>query len=252
MRVIIIEDEFPAMEKLERYILKYDSSIEIIARLSSISEAATWLKNNDNSFDLAFMDIQLTDGLSFEIFNQVKLSKPVIFTTAFDEFAIDAFKVNSIDYILKPITFTDVSKALAKFKNLKESYVNDHNIGEIVKTIAKKKTKERFLVRLGNHIHSIKTNEISIFFAEGRTVFLVTNQNKKYILDYKLEDLYNILDDNAFFRVNRTFIVNINAIKDVIVYSNSRLKVGLKANTEKEIIVSREKVAGFKSWFEGN
>ena len=252
MRVIIIEDEFPAMEKLERYISKYDSSIEVVAKLSSISEAVIWLKNEANAFDLAFMDIQLTDGLSFEIFNQVSISKPVIFTTAFDEFAIDAFKVNSIDYILKPITFTDVSKALTKYKNLIESYVNEHNIGDIGKTIVEKRTKERFLVRLGNHIHSIKTNEISMFFAEGRTVFLVTNQNKKYILDYKLEDLHDILNESNFFRVNRTFIININAVKDVVIYSNSRLKVELLINAEKDIIVSREKVTVFKNWFEGN
>jgi DNA-binding LytR/AlgR family response regulator len=252
MRVIIIEDEFPAMEKLERYILKFDNSIEVVTRLSSISETISWLKVETNTFDLAFMDIQLTDGLSFEIFNQVNLSKPVIFTTAFDEFAIDAFKVNSIDYILKPITFTDVSKALTKHKNLKESFVTDQKIGDIVQTISEKKTKERFLVRLGNHIHSIKTNKISMFFAEGRTVFLVTNENKKYILDYKLEDLYNILDETTFFRVNRTFIININAIKDVVVYSNSRLKVDLLIKTEKDIIVSREKVNDFKSWFEGD
>ena len=252
MQIIIIEDEFPAMEKLERYILKYDSTIEISARLSSISEAVTWIKDENNAFDLIFMDIQLTDGLSFEIFNQVNITKPVIFTTAFDEFAIDAFKVNSIDYILKPITFTDISKALTKHKNLKIDYTSGNKIAQIVKTITEKKTKERFLVRLGNHIHSIKTNEISVFFAEGRTVFLVTNQNKKFILDYKLEDLCTLLDENDFFRVNRTFIININAINDVIVFSNSRLKIGLKIKTDIEIIVSREKVTAFKCWFEGN
>jgi len=251
MKVIIIEDEILAIEKLERYILKYDDSIEIVAKLASINDTVIWFNTNGNVFDIAFMDIQLTDGLSFEIFNEVAINKPIIFTTAFDEYALDAFKVNSIDYILKPITFTDVSKALTKFKNLKASFNLAPHLPEIVKTITSKITKERFLVRLGNHIHSIKANEISLFYAEGRTVFLITNQNKKFILDYKLEDLYSVLDKTDFFRVNRTYIVNINAIKNVTVYSNSRLKIGFNTPFDKEIIVSREKVNAFKIWFEG-
>ena len=123
MKVIIIEDEIPALEKLERYVLKYDASIEVVARLSSISEAVAWFQKQPSAFDIVFVDIQLTDGLSFEIFNQVRIDKPLIFTTAFDEYAIDAFKVNSIDYILKPITFTDVSRALTKFRNLKSFFI---------------------------------------------------------------------------------------------------------------------------------
>ncbi len=252
MKVIIIEDENLAIEKLERYILKYDASIEIVAKLSSIYDTVTWLNTNGNAFDVAFMDIQLTDGLSFEIFNEAAINKPIIFTTAFDEFALDAFKVNSIDYILKPITFIDLSKALTKLKNLEANFNKENKLPELVKNMTTKKTKERFLVRLGNHIHSIKTNEISVFYAEGRTVFLVTNQNKKFILDYKLEDLYHVLNETDYFRVNRTYIININAIENVTIYSNSRLKIGLNIKSDKEIIVSREKVSTFKTWFEGN
>jgi len=251
MRVIIIEDETLAVEKLERYLLKYDHNIEVIAKLASIQDSVAWLNTNVNTFDLAFMDIQLTDGLSFDIFNKAAINKPIIFTTAFDEYALDAFKVNSIDYILKPITFTDLSKALTKLKKLKTSFNNTIQRNEFVSSIATNKTKERFLVRLGNHIHSIKVSEISLFYAEGRTVFLVTNQHKKFILDYKLEDLYKVLDTTAFFRVNRTYIVNINAIDNVTVYSNSRLKIGLNISSDKEIVVSREKVNAFKTWFEG-
>ena len=197
------------------------------------------------------MDIQLTDGLSFEIFNRTKISKPVVFATAFDEYAVDAFKVNSVDYILKPITFTDVSKAMAKLKSM-ESIFSSEKVAEVAKLVEKKKVKDRFLVKLGNHIHSIKTDEIALFYAEGRTVYLVTNANKKYILDFKLEDLNSVLNQSEFFRVNRSFIVNINSIDDVIVYSNSRLKVIPKVTSEKEIIVSREKVSAFKIWFEGS
>ncbi len=251
MRVIIIEDENLAAEKLERYLLKYDASIEIVSKLSSISEAVHWFEKNSD-FDVVFMDIQLTDGLSFEIFNKVKINKPVIFTTAFDEYAIDAFKVNSIDYILKPITFTDISKSMNKLKSMQTLFSSDEVIDNLVKTMSKKKMKDRFLVRLGNHIHSIKTNEISLFYADGRTVYLLTNENKKFILDFKLEDLKEVLNPSEFFRVNRTFIVNINAIEDVIVYSNSRLKISSKNKVEKEIVVSREKVSAFKNWFEGS
>ncbi len=251
MKIVIVEDERLASEKLERYLLKYDTSIEIIHILTSIKDAVVWFNGHDD-FDMVFMDIQLTDGLSFEIFNQTKIKAPIIFTTAFDEYAIDAFKVNSVDYILKPITFTDISKAMSKFKSLKNLYAPEGALEQVAEMMTQTKKKDRFLVRLGNHIHSIKTEEISLFFAEGRTVYLVTKENKKYILDYKLEDLAKVLDGKMFFRVNRTFIVNIQSIKDVVVYSNSRLKISTSFRSEKEIIVSREKVGAFKTWLEGS
>lgn len=251
MKIVIVEDEKLAAEKLERYLLKFDSAVEVMQELSSIKDAVSWFSGNED-YDLVFMDIQLTDGLSFEIFHQVKIQTPVIFTTAFDEFAVDAFKVNSVDYILKPITFTDISKAMNKFKSLKKLYAGDHVIENVEKMISESKKKDRFLVRLGNHIHSIKTTEIALFYAEGRTVYLVTNEHKKYILDYKLEELSSVLDTTSFFRVNRTFIINIQSIKDVVVYSNSRLKITTSFKTEKDIIVSREKVSSFKTWLEGS
>ena len=250
MKVVIIEDEQLAAEKLNRYLLKYNASISVLTTITSITEAVKWFKENNN-YDVVFMDVQLTDGLSFEIFNEIKINKPVIFATAFDEYAVDAFKVNSIDYILKPITFTDVSKAMNKLKSMPTIF-NSIAIEQVSKIIEKKKVKDRFLVRLGNHIHSIKAEEISLFYAEGRTVYLITNQKKKYILDFKLEDLTNLLNTTEFFRVNRSFIVSLNSITDVIVYSNSRLKIISKVSTDKEIIVSREKVSAFKSWLEGS
>jgi DNA-binding LytR/AlgR family response regulator len=249
MNIVIIEDEQLASEKLERYLLKYDKSINILGVLTSISEAVNWFENNSN-YDVVFMDIQLTDGLSFEIFNQTKINKPVIFATAFDEYAVDAFKVNSIDYVLKPITFTDISKAMKKLK-LMQNIFSQEIVTKVAKMVQHKKEKDRFLVRLGNHIHSIKTEEIALFYAEGRTVYIVTKENKKFIIDFKLEDLVDVVSTASFYRVNRSFIININAIKDVIVYSNSRLKISPKVATEKEIIVSREKVSAFKFWLEG-
>ncbi len=251
MKVVIIEDEILAVEKLERYLLKYDQEIEILAKLDSITNAVAWFQKG-KEFDVVFIDIQLTDGLSFEIFNQVKIQKPVIFTTAFDEYAVDAFKVNSIDYILKPITFTDLMRAMNKLKSLKSIFNPTDFVEKVEKIASREKLKDRFLVKLGNHIHSIKTEEVALFYADGRTVYLVTHLQKKFILDYKLEDLVSVLKGDEFFRINRTFVVNINAIKDVVVYSNNRLKITPAVRVEKDMIVSREKVSAFKKWFEGN
>lgn len=251
MKVVIIEDEALAAEKLERYILKCEQNAEVLAVIPSVEEAVEWLKVNQEKLDLIFMDIQLTDGLSFEIFGEVTINKPVIFTTAHDEYAIDAFKVNSIDYILKPITFSDLSKALKKLDSLRSQFANGNSLVEVVEEIGKKRSKERFLVRLGDHIHSVKTTDIALFYAEGRTAFLITQPGKKFIVDYKLEELEELLDPKLFFRTNRSFIININAIKDVLVYSNSRLKISINVPVEKDIIVSRERVAEFKAWFGG-
>ncbi|WP_199852651.1 LytTR family DNA-binding domain-containing protein [Aquimarina sp. Aq78] len=252
MKVAIIEDEPLAAEKLERYLLKYNSDIQVIGKLASIEEAVLWIDSHQEEVDLFFMDVQLMDGLSFEIFNKIKVNKPVIFTTAFDEFAIDAFKVNSIDYLLKPVLFTDLSKALKKLETLRSQFLGEISVSHAVKSMTNTVYKNRFLVRLGNHIHSVKSEDISFFFAEGRDAYLVAENRKKYMIEYKLETLEELLEPKSFFRVNRTFIVNINAIEDVLVYSNRRLKLTLSQNIDKEVIVSREKVTDFKQWFEGN
>jgi two-component system LytT family response regulator len=255
MRVIIIEDEVPAAEKLERYLLKYDPSTEILCRINSVSTAIEWLPVNQDKADLIFMDIQLIDGLSFHIFQQVQVKKPVIFTTAFNEFALDAFKVNGIDYLLKPLTFTDLSASLKKLENLRqqlnEPTDQQERIQNAFSTVRPKEYKTRFMVKLGEHIRSITTDQINVFYADGRDVYLVTNQSRKFIIDYTLEALEEILDPKVFFRLNRTFILHINSIKDVLVYSNSRLKITLHQELDREIIVSREKVNDFKSWFDG-
>jgi DNA-binding LytR/AlgR family response regulator len=255
MKVIIVEDEIPAAEKLERYLQKYDPAIEVLARFNSVQSTVSWLKENQTIVDLIFMDIQLTDGLSFQIFQQVQVQKPVIFTTAFNEFALDAFKVNSIDYLLKPITFTDLAGSLKKLEGLRQQFQwNKDQTEKVQQAFSVLKTKEyknRFMVKLGEHIRSITTDQISLFYADGRDVYLVTTQNRKFIIDYTLESLEDILDPVLFYRLNRTFILNINSIKDVLVYSNSRLKITLTQEFDKEIIVSREKVGEFKDWFDG-
>lgn len=255
MNVLIIEDEVPAAEKLERYLLKYYSTTVIAARLNSVADAVAWLRDHQEQVDLIFMDIQLIDGLSFQIFQQVQVRKPVIFITAFNEFALDAFKVNSIDYLLKPITFTDLSNSLKKLESLREQLQwNDSKTRQLSDVFSSNKTKDyknRFMVKLGDHIRSITTDQISLFYADGRDVYLVTTQNRKFIVDYTLETLEDLLDPAVFYRVNRTFILNIHAIKDVMMYSNSRLKISLTQEFDKEIIVSREKVNPFKEWFDG-
>ncbi|MTI21586.1 response regulator transcription factor [Fulvivirga sp. RKSG066] len=257
MKVLIVEDEIPAAEKLERYLHRYDTGIEVVAKTQSVEESTNWLEKHQFHIDLIFMDIQLTDGKSFEIFESVKIKTPIIFITAYDEFAIDAFKVNSIDYLLKPITYDDLSHSLNKFKQLKESLSdNDNNatlnqLQSALSQLKQKTYKTRFMVKLGEHIKSVTTQNIEFFYAEGRSVYLYNSDNRKFIIDYKLEELNDLLDPAMFYRVNRSFIVNIEGIQDVIVYSNSRLKIIPRLDFDKEIIVSRDKVAPFKEWLSG-
>lgn len=258
MRVFIIEDEIPAAEKIERFLHRYDDSIEIVGRAMSVKETVSWVQN-DGQADLLLMDIQLTDGLSFDIFKEVTLEIPVIFTTAYNEYAIEAFKANGIDYLLKPITFEALTESLDKFKNLKTRLsepgqaeaTNVIDLQSALQMLSKREYKTRFMVKIGEHIKSVTTDQIELFYAEGRNAYIVNKDGRRLIIDYKLETLEEMLNPQQFFRVNRTFIIDINAIKDVLVYSNSRLKIILHQNFDREIIVSREKVGAFKKWFDG-
>lgn len=254
LKVLIVEDETPAAEKLERYLLRYSEGIVVKGKAESVEEAVNWLAEQQDSIDLIFMDIQLKDGMSFEIFKEVKINKPVIFITAYNEYALDAFKVNGIDYLLKPITFTDLSNSLKKVESLgTQLRWGDDRTETVLQTLSApdRTYKNRFMVKLGDHIKSITADQISFFFADGRDVYLITNQLRKFIIDYTLENLDEILDPKIFNRVNRSYIVNISAIQDVVVYSNSRLKITPHIKWEPEIIVSREKVSDFKEWFDG-
>ena len=252
MKIAIIEDEPLAAERLTRYVQKINGDINVLAVLPSLSMAIPWISEHHDEVDLFFMDVQLTDGLSFELFSQIKVEKPIIFTTAFEEFAIDAFKVNSIDYLLKPITFTDLSRALKKMESIQQHYKGATKVQETAKQLVKQPYKQRFLVKIGNHIKSIDTENIMAFRAEGRDVSLLSNTGKEYVIDYKLETLESLLDTKSFFRVNRSFIVRLKHINDVVVYSNRRLKLSLNPAIDTEIVVSREKVSAFKQWFDGN
>jgi two-component system, LytTR family, response regulator len=258
MKVLIIEDEKPAAEKLELLLKKYDSQIEILNQITTVEKSVEYLRINQEQIDLIFLDIQLTDGLSFDIFKSVKVEKPIIFTTAFNEYAIDAFKLNSIDYLLKPLSYESLVTAMEKIKSLQnnlpqEKAQSNISLDQIAKLLSgtAQNYKTRYLVKLGEHIKSISTDDICFFYAEGRTVFIITNENRKFIVDNTLEELIAQLNPEKFFRANRSFIINFDHISDVIVYSTSRLRVKFPHEFEKEIIVSREKVSDFKSWYGG-
>ncbi|WP_111707490.1 LytR/AlgR family response regulator transcription factor [Lutibacter citreus] len=251
MKVIIIEDEKPAARRLSRML--NELSIEPLTMLHSVEEAVNWFLNNEHP-DLIFLDIQLSDGLSFEIFEEVEIDSAIIFTTAYDEYALKAFKLNSVDYLLKPIDSDELENAVQKFKNLyntKENVTFDLNqLKNIISNTSGNANnyKKRFTVKIGQHIKMISTASIECFYSENKATHIYTIDNRSYLLEETLENLENKLQSETFFRVSRKYVVNINAIKDIISYTNSRLKLILHSYKEAEIIVSRERVKDFKEW----
>lgn len=255
LTVLIVEDEAPAVDKLRRYLNKINPAITVTDTCDSVATAAQWIGEKQDTVDLIFMDIQLTDGLSFEIFKKTIVRKPVIFITAYNEYALEAFKTNGIGYLLKPVTLSDLTASLEKFESLREQFALSGDRLEQVKALAAppaaRTFKSRFMVKVGEHIRSITADQILLFYADGRDVYLVTQASRKFIIDFTLEMLEDVLEPSMFFRVNRTYILNIHCISDVLMYSNSRLKISTQPAWDKEIIVSREKVGEFKEWFDG-
>lgn len=255
MKILIIEDEILAAERLSDLIRKFDSNIQILEISDSVRESVNWFQNNPAP-DLCFMDIQLADGLSFDIFEKTSVDCPVIFTTAYDEYAIRAFKVNSIDYLLKPIDYEGVVKAFEQYhslnKNVSEkAQIPDLDLIQKAMKMMSKSYKTRFIVKAGNHLSSVPVEEILYFYSEHRTTWVKTKQLKKHAIDYTLEQLEDLLDPNHFFRVNRKFYAAFSGIKDVMTYSNSRLKVQLIETSKDELVlISREKVKEFKEWLD--
>lgn len=249
MKVLIIEDEQPAAHKLIRLLEEADKQIEVIDVLASIEQTIDWLAVHPGP-ELIFMDIQLEDGISFEIFETCKIQTPVIFTTAYDEYALKAFKVNSIDYLLKPIAPDDLKAALDKFNVLHRQQANYSRLESIISQL-QPKTKERFLIKIGEHYRSVQTLSIHCFFIMERNTFIQTDTGKTYPIDYSLDKIEQLVDPGQFFRINRNFIVNFSAIQDILIYSSGRLKIILNGWTEKEdILVSRERVTEFKEWMD--
>lgn len=250
MKIIIIEDEKPAARLLKRRVEKL--GFEISEMLHSVDESVAWLRQN-SAPDLIFLDIQLSDGLSFEIFNQVEVSSAIIFTTAYDEYVLKAFKLNSIDYLLKPVDEEELKFALDKFEKHYQSSQTSIDINSIKKLFSTNQTqqfKERFSIKIGTSIKIIETENIECFFSENKASFIHTKENKNYLVDYSLERIEEQLDPKIFFRINRSQIIRIDSIKEITVYSNSRLKIILQTYNESELIVSREKVTDFKKWLE--
>ncbi len=249
MKVLIIEDERPAAQKLIRLLKEIDPGIEVVDVLESVVQTINWFAVYPNP-ELIFMDIQLEDGICFEIFENCDIKTPVIFTTAYDEYMLKAFKVNSVDYLLKPIVPEDLRKAIDKFNVHHKQRADDTPLKTIIRQL-QPKTKERFLVRIGDHYKSVLTSNIHCFYIRERCSFIFTDTGKSYPVDYSLDKLDQLVDPKLFFRVNRNFIVHFTAIRDIIVYSSSRLKIILVNWTEPdEILVSRERVTAFKEWMD--
>ena len=249
MKVIIVEDEKPSARRLSRMLLALDIKVETM--LHSVSEAVKYFSENEHP-DLILLDIQLSDGLSFEIFEQVAIKSAIIFTTAYDEYALKAFKLNSIDYLLKPIDDEELENAIEKFRiNKPEKHYIQVDLEQIKKLLVNpldKQYKERFTIKIGQHLKIIPIDDIECLYSENKGSYIYTNAKRDYLIDLTLENLEDKLDPTKFFRVSRRFYVHINAIKDIISYTNSRLKVILHNYNDQEIIVSREKVKDFKRW----
>jgi DNA-binding LytR/AlgR family response regulator len=255
MKILIIEDEQPAAKQLTKMIAQIDPSVSVIETIDSVESSVKWL-NTFPTPDAIFMDIQIADGLSFDIFTQVEIACPVIFTTAFDQYAIKAFKVNAVDYLLKPIDEDELSEAINKIKNRKAEmilppqYSNDF-FKNFYQNSTKQDFKERFLIKTGQSFSSIESSEIAYFFSEeGLTQCLVFNQ-KKHIIEHPLDELERLLNPKDFFRINRKMIVNIKAIQKISPHFNGRLKLELTPQYREEVFVARERVGDFKGWLGG-
>ncbi len=249
MNVLIIEDEKPSARRLQRMLEK--KGVMVNTMLHSVEESLDWFNNNEHP-ELIFLDIQLSDGLSFEIFDAVKIKSAIIFTTAFDEYALQAFKLNSIDYLLKPIDENELQIAVDKYQDIKAPSKNVQfdfeDIKKLLSNPIEREYKKRFTTKIGQHIKMIPVDEIECFYSENKGTYAHTTNGRDYLLDLTLEQLESELSPKVFFRINRKFYININAIKDIISYTNSRLELKLNGGLNQEVIVARERVKDFKLW----
>ena len=250
-KVLIIEDEPPAAKRLSKLLNELEENIEIVDIIDSVETSIKYLKNTNN-LDLIFMDIQLSDGLSFEIFTEINFDTPVIFTTAFDNYMLNAFKVHSVDYILKPLEAEELANAFEKFKTY---YINRSNVEKvdfqnILSQFLNKSFKERFLVKSGSEIKYISICDIAYFYSEDGYTHICTSDNYKHIVDYKLDDLEKCVDPKSFFRINRQLYVSIASIKKIESYFNSRYKLQINPKFSKDVIVSRDRAMGFRKWLD--
>ena len=257
MNVVIIEDENLTARRLESMLLKYDPAINVLAQISSVADAVAWFGEHPTGTDLVFMDIHLEDDLGFRIFEKTQLTTPVVFTTAYDEYMIQAFKVNSIDYLLKPINYDELVAAIEKFKSLKKQFgsANDSSgnpdLETLLNLIGKPKQtdyKDRFMITVGTKIRSVETTDIAYFYLEEKIVFLVTKDGLNLPVDYSLDKLTQLLSPRQFFRISRQFLVSLPAIQTIHTYSAGKLKLDLVPKSRLEIFVSGDRMTEFKEW----
>ncbi len=249
MRVIIIEDEIPAANRLTKLLQNISHDMEVVQRLDSVEAGVKYLGTAEN-IDLIFMDIQLGDGLSFDIFQQIEITAPVIFTTAFDQYTLKAFKVNSIDYLLKPIEEKELQRAVDKYRQLYHKKENgfSEKILKMVQHMNANRYKERLLIKRGQQLSFLKTADIAYCFADGKLCYAVDFSGRKYLIECNLSQLEEQLSPNKFFRINRHLLINIDAVSKVYTWLGGRLKIELMPSTQADNVVSRERVNGFKEW----
>lgn len=249
MKVLIVEDEPRAAQRLENLILEMDNSVLVLEQLDSVESVIDWFASNDAP-DLLFMDIHLADGSAFEIFNQINISHPIIFTTAYDQYAIQAFKVNAIDYLLKPIKKEELKNAMEKYKSAQQTTSFDY--AELAKHLQKEKSQrlKRFLIRVGQNLKTVEIDNVAYFYTENKITFLISKEGKRYPIDFSLEKLEEELDETIFFRINRQFIVRVSSITKMVTVSKSRVKLYLEPCAT-ETIVSTERSGKFKKWLVG-
>ncbi len=250
MTILIIEDEEPAFKRLQKMLKEIEPDHTLLDQIVSVSSAVKWFAKNDSP-DLIISDIQLSDGISFEIFKQVQITCPIIFTTAYDQYAVEAFKVNSIDYLLKPVKKEELENAVNKYKS--RSSTSTEPAVDISKLLLALQPvgndyKKRFVVKYGEHIKTIDTEEIVYFYTEDKATFLCTKDARRFVVDFNLDTLDSMLDPKLFFRINRQYIISINSIAEMFAYSKSRVLIKLNPPSKHETIVSTERSADFKLW----
>ena len=249
IRALIIEDELPAAKRLGKLISKISDDIIIEATTDSIESSVKWLRDNKHP-DLIFLDIQLADGLCFEIFKKVTIDSFIIFTTAYDEYAIKAFELNSIDYLLKPVNEIYLAKAIEKYRSMKSRF--QFNVKELIHIIENRKPafKSRFIIYVGDKIRTVNTVNIAYFYSMGKNTFLSTGEGKEYPVDFSLEKLESLVDPELFFRINRQYLVNFDAIANIVVFSRSRIKLELIPSAGNEVFVSNARAHEFRKWLD--
>lgn len=248
MNVLIIEDETLAADRLEKKLKQIDPGCQVLAKIGSVKESVKWLMQN--SADLIFLDIQLSDGLSFSIFDRVNVDTPIIFTTAYDQYAIKAFQLNSVSYLLKPIRNKDLEESLKKYRAMKSAFSIDFETLLANYRGEKPDYKKRFLIRIGDKLKKVETADIAYFFAMEKNVFLTGFNGNSLPVDHSLDNLENLLDPEKFFRINRRYIVNLESIQNMVAWSRSRIKLELhpKPDDETDTVVSIDRSADFKKW----